>query len=348
MSQREWTSEDYIMMFRRRWPIMLVLAVVGGLAAYVLSVGYAIPAWATRVKAFPSESEAVVVPVVGGRSGLAAPGRKLPTNRHRFPGPASNPLGLDRTDPEREETMRTTINQLNLPVDRPVLVHLSTKDVIHSFGIGRDAREAGRHSRHADSRMVRADARRRLRDCLLSALRSRSLPDARLRHRPDGRRLQNVDGGSGKRAARHAVGIPNPHQHHRRARRRRAAAAHRRRVSVAARPHDARQARVAEAACRSSAPGADARAARARRHVRRDPDRAGVAGLARRRAVHAQRRLQHDVRPRRHRRHDDRARARAADAGGRRPDGRVRHPCRHDIRQRDVRLRTRQTQRDES
>ena len=28
-----------------------------------------------------------------------------------------------------------TINQLNLPVDRPVLVHLSSKDVIHSFGL---------------------------------------------------------------------------------------------------------------------------------------------------------------------------------------------------------------------
>jgi polysaccharide chain length determinant protein (PEP-CTERM system associated) len=37
MSQREWTSEDYIMMVRRRWPIMLVLAVVGGLAAYGVS-----------------------------------------------------------------------------------------------------------------------------------------------------------------------------------------------------------------------------------------------------------------------------------------------------------------------
>jgi cytochrome c oxidase subunit 2 len=29
----------------------------------------------------------------------------------------------------------TTINQLNLPVDRPVLVRLSSKDVIHSFGL---------------------------------------------------------------------------------------------------------------------------------------------------------------------------------------------------------------------
>src|SRR5881394_3850520 len=67
----------------------------------VLLVGYAIPAWATRVKAFPSESEAVVVRVVG---------EQFAWNVH-YPGPdgkfgrtditkvtADNPLGLDRTD----------------------------------------------------------------------------------------------------------------------------------------------------------------------------------------------------------------------------------------------------------
>ena len=61
------------------------------------------------------------------------------------------------------------------------------------------------------------------------------------------------------------------------ARRRRTAAPHRRRISVAARKDDAREAGVGEAARRSPAAGADARAARARRHVRRDPDRARVA-----------------------------------------------------------------------
>ena len=47
---------------------------------------------------------------------------------------ADNPLGLDRRDPAAKDDI-TTINQLNLPVDRPVLVHLSSKDVIHSFGL---------------------------------------------------------------------------------------------------------------------------------------------------------------------------------------------------------------------
>jgi cytochrome c oxidase subunit 2 len=47
---------------------------------------------------------------------------------------ADNPLGLDRRDPAAKDDV-TTINQLNLPVDRPILVHLMSKDVIHSFGL---------------------------------------------------------------------------------------------------------------------------------------------------------------------------------------------------------------------
>ena len=55
-------------------------------------------------------------------------------------------------------------------------------------------------------------------------------------------------------------------------------------------------------------------------------------GLARRRPVHAQRRLQHDVRPRHHRGHDDCARARTADAGRRRHCDRLRLAGRDDSR----------------
>ena len=102
-----------------------------------LLIFYAIPAWAKRVKAFPAENEATVVRVVG---------EQFAWNIH-YPGPdgkfgrtdpklvsADNPLGLDRTDPDAKDDI-TTINQLNVPVDRPVLVHLSSKDVIHSFGL---------------------------------------------------------------------------------------------------------------------------------------------------------------------------------------------------------------------
>jgi len=103
----------------------------------ILLIFYAIPAWARRVSAFPSENEAVVVRVIGeqfawnvhyhgpdGRFGRTRP--ELVT--------ADNPIGLDRSDPDAKDDV-TTINQLNLPVDRPVLVHLMSKDVIHSFGL---------------------------------------------------------------------------------------------------------------------------------------------------------------------------------------------------------------------
>ena len=98
---------------------------------------YAIPAWARRVSEFPPESQATVVRVVA---------EQFAWNVH-YPGPdgkfgrtdvnlvtADNPLGLDRSDPAAKDDI-TTINQLNLPIDRPVLVHLSSKDVIHSFGL---------------------------------------------------------------------------------------------------------------------------------------------------------------------------------------------------------------------
>jgi cytochrome c oxidase subunit 2 len=103
----------------------------------ILLVFYAIPAWAKRVRALPSENEAVVVRVVG---------EQFAWNIH-YPGvdgkfgrtdiskvTADNPLGLDRSDPAAKDDI-TTINQLYLPVNRPALVHLSSKDVIHSFGL---------------------------------------------------------------------------------------------------------------------------------------------------------------------------------------------------------------------
>jgi len=56
-------------------------------------------------------------------------GRTLPTLVS-----ADNPLGLDRSDPDAKDDI-TDINQLHVPVNRPILVHLSSKDVIHSFGL---------------------------------------------------------------------------------------------------------------------------------------------------------------------------------------------------------------------
>ncbi len=113
------------------------LEVAVALFEVVLIVGFAVPLWAKRVNAFPDEKEALVVRVVA---------EQFAWNVH-YPGAdgqfgrtdinlvtAENPIGLDRSDPSGKDDI-TTINQLNLPVGRPVIVRLTSKDVIHSFGI---------------------------------------------------------------------------------------------------------------------------------------------------------------------------------------------------------------------
>ena len=103
----------------------------------VLIVAFAIPAWAARVDGFPQESQAVVVRVVAEQFAwnVHYPGADGQFGRAEASLTTSdNPLGLDRTDPAGKDDI-TTINQLNLPVDKPVIIHLSSKDVIHSFSL---------------------------------------------------------------------------------------------------------------------------------------------------------------------------------------------------------------------
>jgi cytochrome c oxidase subunit 2 len=103
----------------------------------VLIVAFAIPAWASRVDAFPQESQATVVRVVAEQFAwnVHYPGADGQFGRTdpKLMGP-DNPLGLDRTDPAAKDDI-TTINQLVLPVGKPVIVHLSSKDAIHSFSL---------------------------------------------------------------------------------------------------------------------------------------------------------------------------------------------------------------------
>ena len=106
-------------------------------AEAILLIIFAIPAWAKRVAQFPPENEATVVRVVGEQFAwnVQYPGRDGKFGRTDITlVSADNPIGLDRTDPNAKDDI-TTINQLNLPVDRPVLVRLSSKDVINSFGL---------------------------------------------------------------------------------------------------------------------------------------------------------------------------------------------------------------------
>lgn len=102
----------------------------------VLLFGFAFPIWASRVNDVPVGTEVVQIRVVG---------QQFAWNFH-YPGPdgvfgktsvnlvdeAENPIGLDRNDSFAKDDI-FTVNQLHIPVNTPINVSLSTKDVIHNF-----------------------------------------------------------------------------------------------------------------------------------------------------------------------------------------------------------------------
>jgi len=110
------------------------------LAEAAMLVGISIPFWATRVNAVPGpEQHPFEVRVVA---------QQYVWNVH-YPGPdgkfgrlnialvddkAGNPIGLDRDDPAAKDDV-IAVNQLHVPLNRPVIVHLTSKDVIHSFAL---------------------------------------------------------------------------------------------------------------------------------------------------------------------------------------------------------------------
>src|SRR2546425_12249988 len=101
----------------------------------VLLLGFAIPLWARRVNEFPPTQDAILVHVVGQQFNwtfhMPGPdgqfGRReigLVTN--------SNPLGIDPNDPAGKDDI-VVLGELHVPVNRPVIIELSSKDVIHNF-----------------------------------------------------------------------------------------------------------------------------------------------------------------------------------------------------------------------
>jgi cytochrome c oxidase subunit 2 len=112
--------------------------IVGGavlVAELALLMFYSLPAWRSRVTEFPSEQQSTVVRVVAEQFAWnihypGADGRFGRTDLTLVS--PTNPLGLDRRDPSARDDV-TAINEMHLPVDRPVIVYLSSKDVVHSF-----------------------------------------------------------------------------------------------------------------------------------------------------------------------------------------------------------------------
>lgn len=114
----------------------------GGVAVFetVLLLAFAFPVWELRVDAVPTEDDAEVVRVVA---------QQFKWNIH-YPGPDGefgrtdvsliddeglNFIGLDYGNEKAKDDILPPQGHLHLPVNKPALIQLSTRDVIHSFGI---------------------------------------------------------------------------------------------------------------------------------------------------------------------------------------------------------------------
>ncbi len=104
----------------------------------VLLAAFAIPIWAELREEHPVPEDVFVVHVVG---------EQFAWNIH-YPGPdgvfgrkdinlmdaATNPLGIDESDPNAKDDI-VSLNELRIPLNKPVTIHLSSKDVIHCFSL---------------------------------------------------------------------------------------------------------------------------------------------------------------------------------------------------------------------
>jgi cytochrome c oxidase subunit II len=104
----------------------------------ILLVGFAIPLWAARVDTVPPENQALVVNLTPEQFAwnvrYAGPDGVFGKTDIKLIDLQSNPLGVDRSDPAAKDDV-TTVNQLYLPVNKPIIVNLRSKDVIHSFNV---------------------------------------------------------------------------------------------------------------------------------------------------------------------------------------------------------------------
>jgi cytochrome c oxidase subunit 2 len=101
----------------------------------VLLVGVAIPIWSKNVDNFPRPEDSTVVQIMAQQYAWNA----------RYPGPDGkfgqqdmkliandNVFGVDPADPAGKDDIQV-FNEIHVEVNKPVLIYLSSKDVIHSI-----------------------------------------------------------------------------------------------------------------------------------------------------------------------------------------------------------------------
>lgn len=103
----------------------------------VLLIFVAVPLWAKAVDKFPPADKSTVIQVVAQQYAWNV----------RYPGPdgvfgrqdmsfvsETNVFGVDPSDPNGKDDIQL-VNDIHVPVNKPVIIYVSSKDVIHSLKI---------------------------------------------------------------------------------------------------------------------------------------------------------------------------------------------------------------------
>ena len=103
---------------------------------FLLLFAFSIPFWAIHIAATPEGKSYLEIKVVAQQFAwnvhYAGPDGKFGKASAKFL--EDNTLGLDPDDPDGKDDI-TTMNQIYVPVNKTVLIRLTSKDVIHSLGI---------------------------------------------------------------------------------------------------------------------------------------------------------------------------------------------------------------------
>jgi cytochrome c oxidase subunit 2 len=113
------------------------IEVVVALVEAVILLFVAVPLWAKTVDKFPAEKDSTVVQIVAQQFAwnVRYPGKdgEFGSQDMKFVT-SDNSFGVDPADPKGKDDI-VTLNEVHVVVNKPVIIRLSSKDVIHSFKV---------------------------------------------------------------------------------------------------------------------------------------------------------------------------------------------------------------------
>jgi cytochrome c oxidase subunit 2 len=113
------------------------IEVIVALVEVVLLVGFAIPLWYNAANQFPDEKKSTVNQIVAHQFDwdVRYPGKDGVFGKQDMHWVSStNSFGVDPNDPNGKDDVQDA-TQIHVVVDKPVIMWISSKDVIHSFKI---------------------------------------------------------------------------------------------------------------------------------------------------------------------------------------------------------------------